>query len=159
MARRADIFFQPRPGTDIIWLSAMTRYILESGLADTEFIKRWVNKFDEYKESLSWATMEFAEASTGIPADELRRIATIIAEEENVCVLWAMGVTQHVMGSDTSTAISNLLLATGQLHAARHRRLPLARAQQRAGRQRLRLHAQHVPRLREHRRRSRPRPL
>ncbi len=113
MARRADIFFQPRPGTDIIWLSAMTRYILESGLADTEFIERWVNKFDEYKESLSWATMEFAEASTGIPADELRRIATIIAEEENVCVLWAMGVTQHVMGSDTSTAISNLLLATG----------------------------------------------
>ena len=30
-----------------------------------------------------------------------------------MCVLWAMGVTQHSMGSDTSTAISNLLLVTG----------------------------------------------
>ena len=37
----------------------------------------------------------------------------MIAEADGVCVLWAMGVTQHSMGSDTSTAISNLLLATG----------------------------------------------
>jgi formate dehydrogenase major subunit len=37
----------------------------------------------------------------------------VIAAEDRVCILWAMGVTQHVMGSDTSTAISNLLLATG----------------------------------------------
>src|SRR5438093_13348738 len=37
----------------------------------------------------------------------------MITEAEGVCVLWAMGVTQHTMGSDTSTAISNLLLITG----------------------------------------------
>jgi formate dehydrogenase major subunit len=37
----------------------------------------------------------------------------MIAEADSVCILWAMGVTQHIMGSDTSTAISNLLLATG----------------------------------------------
>ena len=37
----------------------------------------------------------------------------MIAEAQGVCVLWAMGVTQHTMGSDTSTAISNMLLATG----------------------------------------------
>ena len=36
-----------------------------------------------------------------------------IAHAETVCGLWAMGVTQHKMGSDTSTAISNLLLVTG----------------------------------------------
>ncbi len=113
MARRADIFFRPRPGTDIVWLSAMTRFILESGLGKTEFIEQWVNGLDAYLESISWATMEVAERECGISADELRRIATIIAKEDRVCVLWAMGVTQHVMGSDTSTAISNLLLATG----------------------------------------------
>jgi formate dehydrogenase major subunit len=37
----------------------------------------------------------------------------MIGEAKGVCILWAMGVTQHSMGSDTSTAISNLLLATG----------------------------------------------
>ena len=40
-------------------------------------------------------------------------VARMIAEAQSVCILWAMGVTQHVMGSDTSTAISNLLLVTG----------------------------------------------
>ncbi len=113
MAHRADIFFSPTPGTDMIWLSAMTRYLLDSGLAKTEFIEQWVNGLDAYRKSLEWATMEVAERACGIPADELRRIAEIIAKEDRVCILWAMGVTQHVMGSDTSTAISNLLLATG----------------------------------------------
>jgi formate dehydrogenase major subunit len=37
----------------------------------------------------------------------------MIADAERVCILWAMGVTQHTNGSDTSTAISNLLLVTG----------------------------------------------
>ena len=37
----------------------------------------------------------------------------MIAEAKGVCILWAMGVTQHSNGSDSSTAISNLLLVTG----------------------------------------------
>src|SRR4051812_34369368 len=37
----------------------------------------------------------------------------MIADAKSVCALWAMGVTQHSNGSDTSTAISNLLLVTG----------------------------------------------
>src|SRR5437870_11825176 len=32
MAERADLFFQPKPGTDLVWLSAITRYILDNGL-------------------------------------------------------------------------------------------------------------------------------
>jgi formate dehydrogenase major subunit len=37
----------------------------------------------------------------------------MIVEAKGVCILWAMGITQHTMGSDSSTAISNLLLITG----------------------------------------------
>jgi formate dehydrogenase major subunit len=45
--------------------------------------------------------------------ETLEKVAHMIAEASGVCVLWAMGVTQHSQGSDTSTAISNLLLVTG----------------------------------------------
>jgi len=45
--------------------------------------------------------------------ETLATVARMIAEAPSVCILWAMGVTQHVMGSDTSTAMSNLLLVTG----------------------------------------------
>jgi formate dehydrogenase major subunit len=113
MARRADLFMRPNPGTDLLWLSAVTRYILEHGLAKTEFLKQWVNGTDAYWKSLDPFTMEMASVRCGIAIETLVKVAHMIAEADGVCVLWAMGVTQHSMGSDTSTAISNLLLATG----------------------------------------------
>ncbi len=113
MARRADVFLHPRPGTDLIWLSAVTRYIIDHGLANQSFIDKWVNKAAEYRESLELFTLEMASERCGISQETLIKVAHMIAEADGVCVLWAMGVTQHVMGSDTSTAISNLLLATG----------------------------------------------
>ncbi|HWF18175.1 MAG TPA: formate dehydrogenase subunit alpha [Verrucomicrobiae bacterium] len=113
MAKRADLFFRPKPGTDLVWLSAITRYILDHGLAKTSFLDKWVNGLDKYKQSLEPFTMEFASDNCGLSIDTLTKVARMIAESDGVCILWAMGVTQHSMGSDTSTAISNLLLVTG----------------------------------------------
>jgi len=113
MAERADVFLRPRPGTDLIWLSAATRYILENGLANQEFLAKWVNGLGEYQKSLDPFTLEFAAERCGLPVETITQVARMIATSEAVCILWAMGVTQHSMGSDTSTAISNLLLVTG----------------------------------------------
>jgi formate dehydrogenase major subunit len=113
MAERADLFLHPKPGTDLVWISAITRYILDNGLAKTSFLEKWVNGLEEYKKCLVPFTMEFAAETCGLPIETLKQVAQMITEAEGVCVLWAMGVTQHSMGSDTSTAISNLLLVTG----------------------------------------------
>ncbi len=113
MAERADIFMRPNPGTDMVWMSAVTKYIFDMGWAAEEWIARLVNKREEYLESLAPFTMEYAEKITGISANTLREVAREIHEADGTCILWAMGVTQHCGGSDTSTAISNLLLATG----------------------------------------------
>src|SRR5579863_1213856 len=104
MARRADVFLHPRPGTDLIWLSAVTRYIFEHGLANQSFIDKWVNGLEEYQKSLAPFTLEFAAEKCGLSIETLKQIADMVVEASGVCVLWAMGVTQHKMGSDTSTA-------------------------------------------------------
>ncbi len=113
MARRADIFFRPNPGTDIVWLSALSRYMFDNGLAKMEFLDKWVNGIEGYRKSLEPFTMEFASRVCGVPLETLKAVAKEIAAAESMCILWAMGVTQHCGGSDTSTAISNLLLVTG----------------------------------------------
>ncbi len=113
MAKRADLFLHPKPGTDLVWLSAISRYLLENGLADSKFLNQWVNGLEEYRKSLAPFTMEFAERTCGLAQETLKKVAQMIAEAKGVCMLWAMGVTQHSMGSDTSTAISNLLLISG----------------------------------------------
>jgi len=113
MAQRADIFIRPEPSTDAVWINAIAKYILDQGWHKAEFVAKWVNEFEDYKKSLQQYTMEFAEMRTGVPAATLKEIASEIAKADGVCILWAMGVTQHCGGSDTSTSISNLLLLTG----------------------------------------------
>jgi formate dehydrogenase major subunit len=113
MADRADLFVHPRAGTDLVWLSAVTKYILDQGWEDKEFLDKQVNGLEEFKQNLEKFTLEYAEKATGLSQEELIKIAETIHLSKSVCILWAMGVTQHTGGSDTSTAISNLLLVTG----------------------------------------------
>ncbi|KPL59157.1 formate dehydrogenase subunit alpha [Rossellomorea vietnamensis] len=113
MARRADLFLHPNPGTDLVWLSALSKFIIDQGWHDKEFINKKVNDFDEYYQSLAPFTMEYAEEKTGISREHLKIVAENIHRAGSTAICWAMGVTQHQIGSDTSTAISNLLLVTG----------------------------------------------
>lgn len=113
MAERSDLFIQPAPGSDIVWLSAVSKYIIDKGWADEKFIRDRVNGMSEYIKSLEPYTLEYAEKTSGINKDDLISIAEALHEADSAVALWAMGVTQHVGGSDTSTAISNLMLITG----------------------------------------------
>lgn len=113
MAERSDIFMRPKQGTDQVWLMAVTKYIIDQGWHDEAFIKENVNYFDEFKEILEKYTLDYAVQETGISKETLIDVAEMIRDADGTCVLWGMGVTQNTGGSDTSAAISNLLLATG----------------------------------------------
>ncbi|MCG1010545.1 formate dehydrogenase subunit alpha [Salinicoccus sp. ID82-1] len=113
LANRADLFVRPAPGSDLVWLSAVTKYIIDKGWHDRAFLRDHVNDVDAYFASLDKYTLDYASEVTGMTKKELISIATSIHEAKSTSILWAMGVTQHGGGSDTSTAISNLLLVTG----------------------------------------------
>ncbi|WP_206919095.1 formate dehydrogenase subunit alpha [Alicyclobacillus suci] len=113
MAERADIFLRPRQGTDLVWLSGVTKYIIDQGRHDAEFIKNRVTGFEQYVASLEKYTLDYTSDVTGLSKEQLIATAEMIMNAKSVAVCWAMGVTQHLGGSDTSTAICNLLLVTG----------------------------------------------
>jgi len=113
MAERANLHIKPNPSTDEVWIQAVTKHLIDTGRHDQAFIDQWVNKWPEFLKSLEPYTLEHAEQVTGIPVAQLKQVADEIAAVDKVCVLWAMGVTQHCGGSDTSTSICNMLLATG----------------------------------------------
>lgn len=113
MAERADIYVCPRAGTDLVLINAVSKYIVDQGWHDKEFIERRTTGFSRYRESLESYTLEHAEEVTGVSKERLVQIAELIHEAKNMCILWAMGITQHQDGSETSTAICNLLLLTG----------------------------------------------
>ena len=147
MARRADVFLHPRPGTDLVWLSAVSRYLLDNGLAHTAFLDQWVNNLEEYRKSLEPFTLEFASRTCGLPVETLKQVAHMIADA---------GACLHPVGDGRDAAQQRLRYLHGdlepvagdrQLYAAGHRRLPAARAQQRPGRKRPRIHAELPARL------------
>ena len=114
MAERADIFFRPNPSTDAVWLNAVAKYILDHNLAKHGLHRHSGSTTStSYKARSSPSPSNTPSSVTGVPAATIITVANEIAAADGVCILWAMGVTQHCGGSDTSTAISNLLLLTG----------------------------------------------
>lgn len=113
MAERADCYLRIRPGTDMVWASAMARYMFDHGYADDAFLRTRVNQVAEYRASLAPFTLEMASEVTGLSVAQLTEAAEMIGNAGSACLLWAMGITQHSHGADTSTALSNLLLVTG----------------------------------------------
>lgn len=113
LAERADVFLHPKPGTDLILLSAITKYIVDQNWHDRSFLEERVNGVEDYLQSLEKFTLAYAHEQTGLTEQEIIQLATMIHEAKTMCICWAMGVTQHLGGTDTSTAISNLLLITG----------------------------------------------
>jgi formate dehydrogenase major subunit len=113
MAERADIHVKPNPSTDEVWIQGVTKHLIDTGRHNQAFIDQWVNKWPEFLTSLEPYTLEYTAQITGVSVATLMQVADEIAKAKTVCICWAMGVTQHCGGSDTSTSICNLLLATG----------------------------------------------
>ncbi|WP_342512952.1 formate dehydrogenase subunit alpha [Sporosarcina sp. FSL K6-1522] len=113
MAERSDIFLSPQQGTDQVWLMAVTKYIIDNGWHDQAFIDENVHYFEDYKEVLEKYTLDYASKICNLSKEALIQTAEMIRDADGTCILWGMGVTQNTGGSDTSAAISNLLLATG----------------------------------------------
>jgi formate dehydrogenase major subunit len=113
MARRADLWLAPASGTDLVLLNAASRYILDQGWEAKEFLAGRVDGLAEFAASLAPYTLDYAVEATGLSREEIVRFATMVHEAKSVVAAWAMGITQHQDGSETSTAISNLLLLTG----------------------------------------------
>ncbi|HEX3176267.1 MAG TPA: formate dehydrogenase subunit alpha [Methylomirabilota bacterium] len=114
---QADLWIQQRPGTDAALFNAMARVIVDEGLANEPFIRARTEGFHAWRASLEVYTLAFAERVTGVPAADIAQAARWYARPafSGSCLVWGMGVTQHVNGIHNAHALLNLALVTGQL--------------------------------------------
>jgi formate dehydrogenase alpha subunit len=115
IADLADIHLSPRLGTDIAWINAMLNVILQEGLADESFISSRTEGFPALAEAVSRYTPERAEEISGIPAQKLKEAARSYASAGRASIVYAMGITQHITGTDNVQALANLAIVTGNL--------------------------------------------
>ncbi|MBW1740546.1 MAG: formate dehydrogenase subunit alpha [Deltaproteobacteria bacterium] len=115
LSRFAHIYLQPRLGTDVIWLNGMTKIILEEGLLDDAFIKMRTENFRAFSEMLKNFDLEQVEAISGIPLEDLRMAARVYAGVKRAMIIYSMGITQHISGTDNVQSIANLAMLTGHV--------------------------------------------
>ncbi len=115
LCRSADIFLQPKPGTDVALLMGLMRVIVDEGLIDSDFIEKRCEGFDAFKESLEAFNLEFVKQTTGVPKEKIVQVARTFAGQKPGSILYCMGITQHSHGTDNVLAISNLALITGNI--------------------------------------------
>lgn len=114
-AAKADYFAQIRPGTDIPFMYGMMNLIFENGWEDKKFIDDRTYGIDEIrKEAAKW-TPEVVEDVTGVPAATLKEITEVYAKNRPGSVVWAMGLTQHTIGSSNTRIAPILQLILGNM--------------------------------------------
>src|SRR5690606_39463839 len=93
----------------------MLHHIFANGWEDKEFIRQRVDGMDDVrKECEKWPPEEVARL-TGVPGEQLKRVAEKFAKERPSTLVWCMGATQHTVGTANVRAFCTLLLATGNV--------------------------------------------
>jgi len=106
---------QPNYGTDVFLFNSIAKIIIDEKLYDEKFIKEKTENYDEYLEFMKKFPVKDVEKITGINIEKLREIAYVYSKSKASVIFWAMGITQHITGTENVISLSNLSLLTGQI--------------------------------------------
>jgi formate dehydrogenase major subunit len=115
LARMAHRFLQFKADTDVAMLNAMMNVIVTEGLVDEQFIASRTIGYEELRANVAAYTPEAMAPICGIDAETLRYVARLYARSKGSMILWGMGVSQHVHGTDNARCLIALALMTGQI--------------------------------------------
>jgi formate dehydrogenase major subunit len=106
---------QFKADTDVALLNAMLHVIVTENLCDETFLRERADNVAELKAHVQNFTPEAMSAVCGTPADTIREVARAYATAKAAMILWGMGVSQHVHGTDNVRCLIALASITGQI--------------------------------------------
>ena len=116
-AAHATEYVRIRPDTDIPVLYGIMWHIIKNGWEDKEFIRQRVYGFEDARKEMEKWNPEEVERVTGVPGEQLKRVAQMFATQKPSTLIWCMGQTQHTVGTANVRASCMLLLLTGNVGA------------------------------------------
>ena len=119
--RRTDISahawrtMQFKPDTDVAMLNALIHTVIEEGLTDEAFIRDRASNFEALRDNVKGYSPEAMAPICGVPAETLREVAREFAKAKGAMILWGMGISQHIHGTDNARCLIALVTVTGQI--------------------------------------------
>jgi formate dehydrogenase alpha subunit len=109
------LWLRQRPGTDVAWINGMMHVIIRENLYAKEYVAERTEGFDAVKELVAGYTPERVEAITSIPKADLIAAARLYASAPAASIVYAMGITQHINGTDAVKSTANLAMLCGNI--------------------------------------------
>jgi len=97
-AERADWHLQPLPGSDAALALGLMHVIIAEGLHDEEYVRDYTLGFDELRERAAEYPPARVAELTGIPAEELVRLARLYATTKPAVIRLQYGMQRHSNG-------------------------------------------------------------
>ncbi|MFF7632792.1 FdhF/YdeP family oxidoreductase [Kitasatospora sp. NPDC008050] len=111
-----DLFLQIRLGGDLALFRALNQLILAAdGGVDEAFVAEHCHGFEEFAAEAESTDREQVLAATGLPWEQIERLAELVLGSKKVIVCWAMGLTQHKHSVPTIREVVNFLLLRGNV--------------------------------------------
>lgn len=114
-AERADVWLDLAPGTNIALLNGLVKVILDNGWENKEFIEARTEGLAEMRAKVGEYPLERVEEITGVAADKIVEAARLFSHADKAMVVYGLGVTEHLTGTENAMAIANLALVCGQI--------------------------------------------
>jgi formate dehydrogenase major subunit len=115
LARHATHYLQFKPDTDVALLNAMMHVIVHEGLVDAKFIAERTDGYEALRGNVEGYSPEAMAPLCGVAAATIRDVARLYATSKGSMILWGMGISQHVHGTDNARCLIALSLMTGQI--------------------------------------------
>jgi formate dehydrogenase major subunit len=115
LSRHAAYFLQFKLDTDVALLNAMMHTIVREGLVDQDFVKNRTAGYEELAKNVEGYSPEAMAPVCGVPAETIKEVARLYAKSKASMILWGMGISQHVHGTDNARCLIALCLMTGQV--------------------------------------------
>ena len=114
-AAHADLYLRQRSGTDVALIYGLIHIILKNGWEDKEFLENRTYGIEEVRKEAEHWTPELTSDVTGVPVDRLIEAANIMAHTKPGTVIWALGITQHSVGTSNTRILPILQLILGNM--------------------------------------------
>lgn len=111
--RISDVWLPIKGGTNMILVNAFANVLIEENLYNKEYVEKYTEGFEEYKEMVKKYTPEYAEKMTNVPAEDIRKAMREYANAKNATILYGMGVCQFGQAVDVVKGLASLALLTG----------------------------------------------
>ena len=116
LTRHSNVHLAYRPGTEVALANALSKLILDKGLADNDYLQRYVANLDELKKHLAGLDATKLAEQAGVDMALLEEAATYLGEAGSVSVVFGGDVARSKDAADKAQAIANLALVCGALH-------------------------------------------